>query len=129
MDKAQKSAYDAVRAAHHKGLLTRPSKCQRCGEAERFGTDGRSLLHGHHADYSKPLDVEWLCASCHRKETRLPLGEQNGNAVLSANLVKAATILHSEGFTLAEIARFYGVSRQGLSHAVVGKNWLAERAK
>jgi hypothetical protein len=28
-------------------------------------------VHAHHADYSKPLDVEWLCDRCHR--TRHPV--------------------------------------------------------
>lgn len=129
MNVQQKAAYDACRTARHKGLLTRPSACQRCSDPERFGTDGRSLLHAHHVDYSKPLDVEWLCAKCHRKETRLPLGERNGNAVLSTNLVRAAILLHKEGFLLKDIADFYGVSRQAVSHAVTGKNWIAERAK
>jgi hypothetical protein len=129
MDKQQKAAYDAVRSAHHKGLLSRPSSCEKCGEAERFGTDGRTLLHGHHVDYAKPLDVEWLCAKCHRKETRLPTGENNGNAILSSKLVRAAILLHEEGFNLSDIAEFYNVSRQAISHAVTGKNWLAERAK
>lgn len=129
MNAAHKAAYDAVRAAKHKGLIKSPGACEKCGEAERFSATGRSLLHGHHRDYSKPLDVQWLCVKCHRKETRLPLGEANGNAKLTAKLVQAAIILHGEGFALTDIAEFYGISRQGLSHAVTGGNWLAERAK
>jgi hypothetical protein len=40
------------------GNITR-LPCVKCGNPES---------HGHHHDYSKPLDVEWLCRTCHRKE-------------------------------------------------------------
>lgn len=129
MTPQQKAAYDAVRSAKHKGLLIAPGKCNRCQDPARKGSDGRTLLHGHHHDYSKPLDVEWICAKCHRKETRLPIGEANGNAVLTTKLVQAAILLHDSGFALVDIADFYGVSRQAVSHAVTGGTWLAERAK
>ena len=41
----------------------KPECCESCGAA----TNSR-LLHGHHADYSKPLEVEWLCRKCHLAE-------------------------------------------------------------
>ena len=42
--------------------------CEGCG---KWCEDARKL-HGHHSDYSKPLEVEWLCASCHGKKHRVP---------------------------------------------------------
>jgi len=41
------------------GKLKRPSTCSSCG--------GKCKPHAHHDDYSKPLDVDWLCRHCHRK--------------------------------------------------------------
>lgn len=52
--RAHKNVERAIRAGH----LTRPDACPRCG------TD-RSPVHAHHEDYSRPLDVQWLCARCH----------------------------------------------------------------
>lgn len=51
-------AHTAVQMAINSGALVRPSQCQACGR------DGLKI-HGHHRDYSKPLDVEWLCPKCH----------------------------------------------------------------
>jgi hypothetical protein len=52
------------------GKIIRPSVCSRCGI--------ECTPQGHHFDYSKPLDVIWLCAKCHaavhveiRKQKRL----------------------------------------------------------
>jgi hypothetical protein len=60
--------YPEKRSAHHKlnnavrdGRIDKPDACSRCGESD-------SVIHGHHEDYSKPLDVVWLCVSCHGKE-------------------------------------------------------------
>jgi hypothetical protein len=39
------------------GRLEKPDACESCNQGGR--------IHGHHYDYSKPLDVHWLCPSCH----------------------------------------------------------------
>jgi len=45
-----------------RGKIIPPDRCQRC---QAIGK-----VVAHHADYSKPLDVIWLCRPCHRKEHR-----------------------------------------------------------
>lgn len=55
-------AHQAVGNAVAKGDLVRPELCSACGLP---GGGGR--IEGHHEDYSKPLDVTWLCPSCHKK--------------------------------------------------------------
>ena len=50
-------AHCAVRRAVRRGELV-PQPCETCGTTP---------THGHHDDYSKPLDVRWLCRSCHYK--------------------------------------------------------------
>jgi hypothetical protein len=54
------SARNQVNAAIRRGELHRPSECSQCGRC--------SKVYGHHPDYQRPLDVIWLCASCHRNE-------------------------------------------------------------
>jgi hypothetical protein len=47
-------------AALRSGEIVRGDACEACG-----GTGGKRALDGHHDDYTKPLDVRWLCRSCH----------------------------------------------------------------
>jgi len=51
---ARKAVYNAVRS----GRLVR-EPCEACGSTKS---------QGHHDDYSKPLDVRWLCRPCHDRE-------------------------------------------------------------
>lgn len=52
--KARQIAYDALR----RGKLAKQA-CEYCGNLD---------VRMHHDDYSKPLDVKWLCVECHRIE-------------------------------------------------------------
>ena len=47
-----------------------PQPCEDCGAEVYPAHDGRRGVHAHHDDYSKPLDVRWLCYACHGKEHR-----------------------------------------------------------
>jgi hypothetical protein len=53
-------ARQTLQKAVSRGLVKRPANCSSCC------LPSRRTLHGHHDDYSKPLDVVWLCGPCHR---------------------------------------------------------------
>lgn len=44
------------------GVLVRPKQCSVCPSTKN--------IEGHHEDYSKPLEIIWLCKSCHHKRHR-----------------------------------------------------------
>jgi len=66
-----RQTYTKVKVALKNGTLVRPSICSRCGDSPPPASDGRTQIQAHHDDYNKPLDVEWICAACHRKETKV----------------------------------------------------------
>jgi len=49
-------AYMAVSNALRDGIITKPSHCERCQVED---------IQAHHEDYSKPLEVIWLCRKHH----------------------------------------------------------------
>lgn len=64
----KKRAHRIVGQAVRSGALQRPDECVECAKSSP------SSLHGHHDDYSKPLEVRWLCARCHgATHDRLPM--------------------------------------------------------
>lgn len=57
--KDKSAAHAVIRRGLKNGKVVAKEFCERCN------CDGK--LHAHHEDYSKPLDVMWLCTSCHGK--------------------------------------------------------------
>lgn len=66
-------------SAQKRGLLKMPKRCVRC---KKKSAD----LEKHHNDYSKPLEVEWLCTRCHgitrRKQNGIHKQSLNGSSGL-----------------------------------------------
>lgn len=56
----------AVGNAIRDGRLVRAQYCQRCGRS--------GGIEAHHPDYSKCLEVQWLCTTCHG-ETRIKVSQ------------------------------------------------------
>jgi hypothetical protein len=52
-------AHTAVKSAIRNGTLVNPGVCSIC--------DKIGKIIGHHEDYSKPLDIEWMCDVCHKQ--------------------------------------------------------------
>lgn len=56
-NREKRKAHGVVRNAIRGGRLRRPKRCDSCQKVRK--------VHAHHDDYSKPLEVKWLCAECH----------------------------------------------------------------
>jgi hypothetical protein len=50
-----------LKTAVYEGRIEKPSQCSMCHKEVE-----RRVLHGHHPDWSKPLEVIWACAQCHK---------------------------------------------------------------
>ncbi len=51
-----------------RGKIVYPDVCPKCGSSGK--------IHAHHPDYSKPKEIEFMCAQCHKDEHRkLNIGE------------------------------------------------------
>jgi hypothetical protein len=74
-DPLRRKAHQLTSNAIRDGRLIRPGSCSLC--------DKQCKPEAHHDDYSRPLDVRWLCRSCHCRHHRL---EQ----LLGSNQVEAA---------------------------------------
>jgi hypothetical protein len=53
----QEYAHGVVKNALKFGKIKRPYFCENCGKETK--------TQAHHEDYLKPLEINWLCRSCH----------------------------------------------------------------
>ncbi len=56
-------AHRLFREAVRAGAVVRKSECEACHCRH-------APIHAHHDDYSKPLEVIYLCPTCHRRRHR-----------------------------------------------------------
>lgn len=57
----KRAAHVILGNAVRRGSVHKPLSCEACGSSG-------VRIHGHHHDYTMPLNVKWLCPTCHRKE-------------------------------------------------------------
>lgn len=58
----KQDARQSLNKAIKRGEILKPSTCSQCLK--------KCSPHGHHTDYTKPLEVVWLCRQCHADEHR-----------------------------------------------------------
>ena len=58
VDPVKLRARRAIDRNVRRGKLAKPTACPECGRTDR-------PIQAHHDDYSKPLDIAWLCSVCH----------------------------------------------------------------
>ena len=121
VERARSEAQYAMRT----GRLV-PQPCEECG-AER--------VEAHHDDYSRPLDVRWLCRRHHSYQHRALIlktrarGMENGHARLTDQQVAEIRLRHQRGIHPArgtggsstELAREFEVTRQYIGQLVRGQ--------
>lgn len=115
-------AQNQLNYALRKGEISRKN-CEVCGTSER--------VHAHHEDYTKPLEVKWLCYTCHKaahpvtsdnkvvkferaQKARL-FGEKNPFCKLTDDNVKTVRHLLDLGFSQENIAVRFCVSQAQIS--------------
>lgn len=122
----------AVRRALASGQLVKPNRCRRCGEAEKFGADGRSLIHAHHGHgYDRHLEVEWLCVKCHFQDDERPKGETNGRAKINMDVAREIRRRYSPGVnrhfqtnSARALAREFGLSNRTIGRIIQNEIWI-----
>lgn len=112
-------ARNAVKTAVKNGSLKKPSECQGCGRKSY-------RIEGHHPDYSRPLDVQWLCAPCHKTlhaKDCVRTRTQNHTTDRQTDITNKTDITHNtqktSGFIAAYCDRFF--DRYGTNPHIDGK--------
>ena len=119
-DPVKELAYRLVRLALKRGDLVRPEVCASCKTDPGKCVDGRHKIHAHHRDYSRPLDVEWICMSCHRKEERAESGYRPLHAKLDHDI---AAEIRKSPLGYRRLAKIYGVNPGTIRDVKKGLLW------
>lgn len=118
----KRSAHFKFQNAIRTGKISRPSKCQKCGNGGR--------IEAHHDDYSKPLDVIFLCRKCHCSMhtmagppiTRM-MGEANGASKLTQAKVNEIRNLVKSGESQRSVAIKFLISESNVRLIIGEETW------
>ena len=111
----QTNAYRVVEAAIKAGILVKPDACSICG-----CNKDEHRIEAHHYDYTKPLDVIWLCSSCHGKADALRRAYEGKPAIPQAKPVEMV----SNGVVACRFESINAASKQTGIPATTLKNCL-----
>lgn len=116
---ARRTLAYAVRA----GTVVKPPACESCGQPKP-----RQMLHGHHHDYTKPLDVKWLCQPCHAAEhtSARTVAERAMGRPKAGPVAEVQLTFSGETRTLSEWARHLGLLPTTIWNRR-GRGWPVER--
>jgi len=92
-------AHQMVSIAIREGKLVPPGACELC--PSKKGDWQTWVIHAHHEDYARPLDVIWLCGPCHRRVHTAHGGLPGYLAWLRAQLANAER-LHERFYDVAQ---------------------------
>jgi hypothetical protein len=84
-----------VHKAVREGRLQKPPACEWCNSPHR--------ISGHHRDYSKPLEVIWLCPLCHRKD-HVAINQGKGHWWVKG--LDFETWMRGRGYRRCELSRY-----------------------
>jgi transcriptional regulator with XRE-family HTH domain len=93
----QAEKHRAQRKAREATLRCRPKACSACGRPSR--------VHAHHEDYSRPLDVVFLCALCHRRRHAGKLDLPSPPGPVAVSIVNACSAWLRAGGSMEDVAR------------------------
>lgn len=100
-DLVQKNgARTVLNRAVKEGKIQKPSNCHDCGT-------GGCIIEGHHNDYSKPLDVVWLCKNCHTKTHRYireSFASESKRSLAGSSESKALTLTLTPTLTSSDLS-------------------------
>ena len=82
--------------------MKRPDRCQVCAHV---GTDydAYGVIKGHHSDYSKPLDVLWLCNTHHGRWHSIFRTINRSPKYLTVQTKRLQTIARKAGVVLEQV--------------------------
>ena len=113
------NAYRVVEAALRAGVIEKPHNCTVCN-----CPDTERRIEAHHFDYSKPLDVTWLCSYCHDKADQIKRdreGKQKTSRARAVVMLKDGKCV-SRFDSIADAARSVGRKPSSISQCLSGKS-------